>query len=71
MYAIDQVVLETDIDALSSHNSDPSEPEVWDANGKTLEEIATCCEAYERGNRRQMARRRRMGLAGIERVPLH
>ena len=61
--------LEADIDALSSHSSDP---EVWDANGgKTPEEIAAWCEEYERGNRRQMAKRRRMGLAGINRVTLH
>jgi hypothetical protein len=29
--------LEADIDALSSHSSDPSEPEVWDPNSKTPE----------------------------------
>jgi hypothetical protein len=60
--------LEADIDALSSHSSDP---EVWDANGKTPEEIPAWCEEYKRGNRRQMAKRRRMGLAGTERVPLN
>jgi hypothetical protein len=43
--------LEAAIDELSSHSSDPSEPEVWDLNGKTPEEIATWCEEYERGNR--------------------
>ena len=63
--------LEAAIDALSSHSSDPSEPEVWDPNSKTPEEIAAWCEEYERGNRRQMAKRRRMGLAGIEQVTLH
>ena len=63
--------LEADIDALSSHSSDPSEPEVWDPNGKTPEEIAAWCEEHESGNRRQMAKRRRMGLAGIEQVTLH
>ncbi len=54
--------LEADIDALKSHSSDP---EVWDANGKTPEEIAAWCAEYERGNRRHMAKRCRMGLAGI------
>ncbi len=55
--------LEADIDALSSHGSDP---EVWDVNGKNPEEIEEWCEEYERGNRLQMAKRRRMGLASIE-----
>jgi hypothetical protein len=53
--------MEADIDALSFHSCDP---EIWDAIGKTPEEIAALCEKYERDNRRQMAKCRRMGLAG-------
>jgi hypothetical protein len=35
--------LEADINALSYHSSDPSELEVWDANGKTPGENAAWC----------------------------
>jgi hypothetical protein len=37
--------LEADIDSLSSHRSDP---EVWNAAGKTPEEIVAWCAEYER-----------------------
>ena len=60
--------LETDIDALSSRSSDPEEPEIFDLEGKTPAEIAAWCTEYKRGkrcNRRLMAQRRRMGIAGI------
>ncbi len=60
--------LEADIDALSFHSSDP---EVWDPTSKTPEEIAAWCAEYVRGNRRLMAKRHRMGIAGIIRVPLY
>ena len=62
--------LEADIDALSSHSSDP---EVWDPVGKTPspEEIAAWCAEYERGNRRLMAKRRRMGISGIFQANLY
>ena len=57
--------LEADIDALSPHSSDP---EIFDPEGKTTAEIAAWCAEYERGKRRDrrlMAKRRRMGSAGI------
>ena len=57
--------LEADIDVLSSQSSDP---EIFDPDGKTPAEIAAWCAEDERGrrrNRRLMAKRRRMGIAGI------
>ena len=57
--------LEADIDALSPHSSDP---EIFDPEAKTTAEIAAWCAEYERGKRRDrrlMAKRRRMGSAGI------
>ena len=57
--------LEADIDSLSSRSSDP---EIFDPEGKTTAEIAAWCAEYERGKRRDrrlMAKRRRMGSAGI------
>ena len=57
--------LEADIDALSPHSSDP---EIFDPEGKTTAEIAAWCAEYERGKRRDrrlMAKRRRMGIAGL------
>ena len=53
---------EAEIDALSSHSSDPEAPEIFNPIGKTPEEIAVWCAEYERGNRRMMAERRRAGL---------
>ncbi len=52
---------EADIDSMSSHSSDP---EIWDVVGKTLDEIAGGVAEYERGNRRQIAKRHCIGLAG-------
>ena len=63
--------LEADIEALSSHSSDPEEPEIFDPEGKTTEEVVAWVAEYERANRQQMAlppERRRMGLAGTMRV---
>ena len=63
--------LEADIDALSSRSSDPEEPEIFDQEGKTPAEIAAWCAEYRRAwrgkrrNRRLMAQRRRVGIAGI------
>ncbi len=56
--SVSRTAVEAEIHALSFHSRDSSEPEVWDAKGKTPEEIAAWCEEYERGNRRQMAKRR-------------
>ena len=63
--------LEADIEALSSHSSDPEEPEIFDPEIMTPEDIAAWVAEYESANRQQMAvppERRRMGLAGIMRV---
>ena len=51
---------EEELDALSSHSSDPEDP-----NGKTPEEIAAWCAEYQRNNRMIMAELHRAGLAGI------
>ena len=56
---------EAEIDALSSHNSDPEEPAVFDPIGKTPQEIVAWCAEYEHDNKRIMAERRRAGIAGI------
>ena len=58
---------EADIAALSSRYGDP---EVWDPIGKTPEEILAWCAEYERGQRRGMAKRRRLGNAAIYRATL-
>ncbi len=50
-----------DIEALGSHSSDPKFND-WDPIGKTPDEIAAWCAEYERGQRREMAKRRRLGL---------
>ena len=62
--------LEADIDALSSHSSDPDGPEIFDPEGKIPETISAWVAEFERGNRRQMAERRCIGLAGIIRACL-
>ncbi len=46
--------LKADIAVLSSHGME----------GKTLEEIAAWCAEDERGQRREMAKRRRLGITG-------
>jgi hypothetical protein len=50
-----------EIEALSSHSSDP-ECNVWDPTGKTPDEIAAWCADYERDQRSKMAKRRRQGI---------
>ena len=59
--------LEAEIEALSPHSSDPEEPEIFDPEGKTTEEIVAWVKEYERANRLQLAvpvERRCTGLAG-------
>ena len=59
--------LEAEIEALSPHSSDPEEPEIFDPEGKTTEEIVAWVKEYERANRMQLAvpvERRLTGLAG-------
>ena len=63
--------LEAEIEALSSHSSDPEEPEIFDPEGKTTKEVVAWVKEYKRANRLQMAlpvERRRTGLAGTMRV---
>jgi hypothetical protein len=43
-----------EIEAVSSHSSDP-ECNDWDPTGKTPDEIAAWCANYERGQRSEMA----------------
>ena len=49
--------------ALSSRSSDP-ECNDWDPTGKTPDEIVSVCADYERGQRSEMAKRRRRGVEG-------
>ena len=51
---------EEELDALSSHSSDPEGPEdPGDPNGKTPDEIAAWCAEYERKKRRIRVERQR------------
>ena len=52
-----------EIEALSSHSSDP-ECNDWDHTGKTPDEIAEWCVDYERDQRSEMAKRQRQGIDG-------
>jgi hypothetical protein len=52
-----------EMEALSSHSSDP-ECNDWDPTGKTPDEIAAWCAYYERESRIKMAERRRRGIEG-------
>ena len=61
---------EAELDALSSHSSDPEAPEIFDPIGKTPEEIAAWCAEYERKNRRIRVERQRAGIAGINHATL-
>ena len=58
--------LEAEIEEFSPHSSDPEEPEIFDPEGKTTEEIVAWVKEYERANRLQLVvpiERRRTGLA--------
>jgi hypothetical protein len=54
-----------EIEALSSHSSDP-ECNDWDPTGKTPDEIAAWCANYERSQRSEMAKRRRGCIEGTQ-----
>ena len=61
---------EEELDALSSHSSDPEGPEDpgdsgSDPNGKTLEENTAWCAEYDRKNRRIRVECQRVGIEGI------
>ena len=52
-----------EIEALSSHSSDPKCND-RDPTGKTPDKIAAWCADYERDQRSEMAKRRRRGVEG-------
>ena len=57
---------EEDLDALSSHSSDPEGPEdPGDTEGKSIEEIRAWCAQYERKQKMERIERQRAGIAGI------
>ena len=57
---------EEELDALSSHSSDPEGPEdPGDTEGKSIEEIRAWCAQYERKQKMERIERQRAGIAGI------
>ena len=57
---------EEELDALSSHSSDPEGPEdPGDTNGKTIEEIRAWCAQYERKQKMERIERQRAGIEGM------
>ena len=57
---------EEEMDALSSHSSDPEGPEdPGDTNGKTIEEIRAWCTEYERKQKMVRVERQRAEIDGM------
>ena len=57
---------EEELDALSSHSSDPEGPEdPGDTRGKSIEEITAWCIQYERKQKMERIARQQAGIEGI------
>ena len=57
---------EEELDALSSHSSDPEGPEdPGDTQGKSIEEITAWCIQYERKQKMERIARQQAGIEGI------
>ena len=57
---------EAELDALSSHSSDPEGPEgPGDTRGKSIEEITAWCKQYERKQKMERIARQQAGIEGI------
>ena len=63
---------EEEIDALSSHSSDPEGPEdPGDTQGKSIEEITAWCIQYERKQKMERIARQQAGIEGMHAIKLH
>ena len=63
---------EEEIDALSSHSSDPEGPEdPGDTEGKSIEEITAWCIQYERKQKMERIARQQAGIEGLHAIKLH
>ena len=63
---------EEEIDALSSHSSDPEGPEdPGDTQGKSIEEITAWCIQYERKQKMERIARQQAGIEGMHDIMLH
>ena len=63
---------EEEIDALSSHSSDPEGPEdPGDTQGKSIEEITAWCIQYERKQKMERIARQQAGIEGLHAIKLH
>ena len=63
---------EEEIDALSSHSSDPEGPEdPGDTQGKSIEEITAWCIQYERKQKIERIARQQAGIEGKQDIMLH
>ena len=63
---------EEEIDALSSHSSDPEGPEdPGDTRGKSIEEITAWCIQYERKQKMERIARQQAGIEGMHAIKLH
>ena len=63
---------EEEIDALSSHSSDPEGPEdPGDTQGKSIKEITAWCIQYERKQKMERIARQQAGIEGKQDIMLH
>ena len=63
---------EAELDALSSHSSDPEGPEdPGDTEGKSIEEIRAWCAQYERKQQMERIERQRAGIEGMYDIVQH
>ena len=63
---------EAELDALSSHSSDPEGPEdPGDTQGKSIEEITAWCIQYERKQKMERIARQQAGIEGMHAIKLH
>ena len=63
---------EAEMDALSSHSSDPEGPEdPGDTNAKSIEEIRAWCIQYERKQKMERISRQQAGIEGMHAIKLH
>ena len=63
---------EEELDALSSHSSDPEGPEdPGDTQGKSIEEITAWCIQYERKQKMERIARQQAGIEGMHDIMRH